>query len=288
MEPPLVSIVTPSYNARRFIEETIQSVLAQDYSNIEYIVMDGGSNDGTTEVLQRHRDRLQYKSQPDLGPADAIRRGFELSRGSILAWLSADDTYLPGAISAAVEALGRAPGAGVVYGDAWWMDETGETTGRYPTRPFDRELLGKECFICQPAAFFRRDAYEEAGRMDAGLAICFDYELWIRMSRLRPMVKIDRLMAASRMHPGNLTLGRRRLVYSETCRVLAKHFGYVPFQWLYDYASYVIRNEAVYPAPFTLRAYLLSLVFGLRFNPRCLPRFLKEWGSAIFTASSRV
>src|SRR5512138_1616159 len=99
MERPLVSIVTPSYNSGRFIEETIQSVLAQDYPRIEYIVMDGGSSDNTLAILERYKDRVQFSSQPDLGPADAIRRGFERAQGSVLAWISADDTYLPGAIS---------------------------------------------------------------------------------------------------------------------------------------------------------------------------------------------
>jgi len=128
-ELPLVSVVTPSYNMGRFIEETIRSVLSQDYPRIEYIVMDGGSCDGTLEILEKYRDRLQFQSQPDHGAADAIHRGFGLSKGSILAWLSADDTYLAGAVSAAVAALAQAPEVGVVYGDASWVDESGKVIG---------------------------------------------------------------------------------------------------------------------------------------------------------------
>ena len=110
---PLVSIVTPSYNAARYIEQTILSVLSQDYANIEYLVMDGGSADGTVEILKRYEGRLRYVSAPDGGPADAINRGFRASRGAIFAWLNADDTYLAGAVSAAVAHFHSQPDHGV-------------------------------------------------------------------------------------------------------------------------------------------------------------------------------
>jgi glycosyltransferase involved in cell wall biosynthesis len=280
-ELPLVSVVTPSYNMGRFVEETIRSVLSQDYPRIEYIVMDGGSSDGTLEILEKYKDRLQFHSQPDQGAADAIHRGFGFSKGEILAWLSADDTYLPGAVSAAVEALARNPEAGVVYGDAWWVDESGKVIDRYPTRPFDPNLLQEVCFLCQPATFIRREAYEKTGGLNLDLVTCFDYELWMRISRLFPIVKIDRPLATSRMHAGNMTMSRRRVVFSEACQILSKHCGYVPFQWIYDYAIYLVQKQDVYPAPFSVRAYLLSLILGLRFDLRRLPRFLREWLSAV-------
>jgi glycosyltransferase involved in cell wall biosynthesis len=153
---PLVSVITPCLNMGEFLEETIQSVLSQDYPHIEYIVMDGGSTDRTLQILEKYKDRLCYKSRPDRGTADAVNRGFALSEGAFFAWLSADDTYLPSAVSAAVRALTDNPQAGAVYGEAWWVDASGKTIARYPTRPFDRELLGEECFICQPATFIRR------------------------------------------------------------------------------------------------------------------------------------
>jgi glycosyltransferase involved in cell wall biosynthesis len=280
-ELPLVSVVTPSYNMGRFIEETIRSVLSQDYPRIEYIVMDGGSCDGTLEILEKYRDRLQFQSQPDHGAADAIHRGFGLSKGSILAWLSADDTYLAGAVSAAVAALAQAPEVGVVYGDASWVDESGKVIGLYPTRAFDPKLLQEVCFLCQPATFIRREAYEKAGGLDRELVTCFDYELWMRISRLYPIAKVDRLLATSRMHAGNMTMGRRRVVFSEACHILSRHYGYVPFQWIYDYAIYLVQKQNVYPAPFSVRAYLLSLILGMRFDLRQLPRFLREWFTAL-------
>src|SRR5579872_2866095 len=103
MQSPLVSIVTPCFNAARFIEETIESVLAQDYPLIDYVVIDGGSTDGTIEILRRYEDRLHWHSARDNGQADAVNRGFAQARGDIFAFLNADDTYLPGAIARAVE-----------------------------------------------------------------------------------------------------------------------------------------------------------------------------------------
>src|SRR5271168_3648478 len=120
-DAPLVSIITPCYNAAKFIDETIESVLAQDYPHIEYIVMDAASTDGTVEILKRYDQRLKWISQPDRGAADAINRGFALSHGEIFTYLNADDVYLPGAVSTAVSSFQ----GDVVYGDAWWIDEAG-------------------------------------------------------------------------------------------------------------------------------------------------------------------
>ena len=156
---PLVSIVTPSYNMARFLEEAIQSVLSQDYPNIEYIVIDGGSADATLDILRRYEGRLRYVSEPDRGQTDAINKGFRLSRGSVFAFLCADDAYLPGAVSTAVRHMLANSGHAGIYGEGYLIDENGTNLGRYPTRKRSPpELLKAECFICQPAAFLWRDA----------------------------------------------------------------------------------------------------------------------------------
>src|SRR5258708_4012102 len=191
--------------------------------------MDGGSSDDSLRILEKYRGRLEFHSRQDRGTADAINRGFERSRGSVFAYLNADDTYLPGAITTAVQNLMPLPGIGVVYGDANWVDEEGRVLAPYPTKPYEPSLLSQECFICQPATFIRREAFELAGLMDPKLQYAFDYDLWIRLSRFYPIRKVDCVLATSRMHKENKTVGQRQPVPKETLQMLRCHYGYVPF-----------------------------------------------------------
>jgi glycosyltransferase involved in cell wall biosynthesis len=267
---PLVSIVTPGLNAGRFLEETIQSVLTQDYPHLEYVVMDGGSTDGSLEILERYSARLRYFSVPDRGQADAVNRGFELSKGSIFAFLNADDTYLPGAVSAAVQCLAEHPEAGVAYGEGYHVSESGKTINRYPTQPFDAKQLCRLCYICQPTAFVRRGAFRQSGMLNPNLQFAFDYDLWIRMARRVAMVKIDRYLACSRMHRDNKTLGQLQRMFQEVFTVFRRHYDYIPCNWLYGYSDYLITGkEPVFEAPPLTPANLaLCFLLGAGYNWR--------------------
>lgn len=142
MAQPLVSIVTPSYNQARYLETTLRSVLDQNYPAIEYLVADGGSTDGSVEVLQRYTDRLAWwVSEPDRGQTDALNKGFARARGEILAWLNSDDTYEPGAIAAAVAYLTAHPEIGMVYADTHFIDENGRPLGSFPAAQTDYRRL---------------------------------------------------------------------------------------------------------------------------------------------------
>src|SRR5258708_21606498 len=134
---PLVTVVTRSYNQGGFIRQAIESVLRQDYPNLQYLVMDGGSSDETVSILREYSGRLEWVSKPDRGQASAINEGWRRGRGEILAWLNSDDTYLPGAIGAAVAYLSRCPDDGAVYGEGYHADETRRGIRRYPTEPVD-------------------------------------------------------------------------------------------------------------------------------------------------------
>ncbi|HZU87535.1 MAG TPA: glycosyltransferase family 2 protein, partial [Anaerolineaceae bacterium] len=139
---PLVSIVTPSYNQARYLEATLRSVLEQDYPNLEYIVVDGGSTDGSREIIQKYASRLAWwVSEKDRGQTDAINKGFSRAHGEILAWLNSDDTYQPGAIRQAVEALQNHPRAGMVYADTNFIDAADNVIGKFPAAQTDYARL---------------------------------------------------------------------------------------------------------------------------------------------------
>ncbi len=279
---PLVSIVTPCHNSAAYLPDAIASVLSQDYPRIEYIVMDGGSTDGTIEILERFKGRLHYNSAPDLGAADAINQGFRISRGSVLAWLNADDTYLPGAVSTAVRQLSSAGEAAAVYGEGLWVDEAGNQLRRYPTGNVSVETLSRECCLCQPACFFQRDAFEHVGRLDPELQSAFDYDLWIRMARAFPMVHLDQCLATSRMHRKSKTLGRRAEVFDESFRVLKRHYGYIPFAWVYSRCCYSVdrRDQFYEPLEPSLFKFLLALPAGCLHNRGRMGRYIRDWWSA--------
>jgi len=276
---PEVTIVTPCLNAARFLEQTILSVLDQDYPRIEYVVMDGGSTDGTIEILRKYGHALHWESAPDRGTADAINRGFARGKGEILGFLNADDLYRPGAVSAAVRLLRENSGAAGVYGDAWWIDEDGARIAPYPVRDFDRALLEQECFICQPASFFRREAFESTGGLDPDLQLTFDYDFWLRLTRTFPLRRIDAILAESRMHHANKTLSQRDSLFRETFQVLKRDCGYVPFNWIYGYLCFRADGRDQFFEPFrpSIPRYLESLPMGLRMNPGKMGRYIGEW-----------
>jgi glycosyltransferase involved in cell wall biosynthesis len=234
---PKVFIVTPSLNQGRFLRETIESVLSQDYP-VDYMVADGGSTDETIDILESYGDRVRWVSEPDGGQAAAIAAAWRDSDAEIVAWLNSDDTLLDGAVSAAVDFLTHHPDTAMVYGRAWYTDIEGRFTEPYPTRAFDPELLARECFVCQPAAFLRREVFQVIELPDPELRYCMDYDLWIRLSRSFDIDYLDRFLATSRIHPQAKTIAERDPVYRETMEVVRRHFGSVPRTWTAGYLSF--------------------------------------------------
>ena len=197
MDVPLVTVVTPCLNQARFLEEAIHSVLEQDHPRIEHVVVDGGSTDGSLDVLARY-DHVTWVSEPDRGQSDALRKGFELAHGSIFGWLNADDVYLPGAVSRSVAAL-RSSGAGLAYGGYRVLHENGETAFDIDAHAFDFDLLlNSKNFVPQPSAFFTRDAYEAVGGVDARYHYAMDYDLWVRIAKRYPVTVVDGLLSGFR------------------------------------------------------------------------------------------
>jgi GT2 family glycosyltransferase len=199
---PVVSVVTPSYNQAGFLEQTMRSVLEQDYPQLEYVVVDGGSSDGSAEVIRKYADRLAWwVSEKDRGQADAICKGMARSSGEIVAWLNSDDYYLPGAVSSAVKTFQQHPDAVLVYSDMLAVDGNGQTLNLLKYEQLSLEDLLCFQIIGQPAVFFRRDAYEQSGGLDISFHYMLDHHLWIRLARLGRLVHAPKAWAAARFHP---------------------------------------------------------------------------------------
>jgi len=198
---PLVSIVTPSFNQSAYLEQTMMSVLNQDYPHIEYIVIDGSSTDASVDIIKKYSSRLAFwTSERDRGQADAINKGTARARGEIMAWLNSDDYYLPGAISAAVKVFEQNPDAVLIYGDMLAVDENGETINTLKYQQFSLEDLLCFQIIGQPAVFLRRDAFEKAGRLDTTFHFLLDHQLWIKIAAQGKILHAPQTWSAARYH----------------------------------------------------------------------------------------
>ena len=182
---PVVSVVTPSFNQAPFLEATIQSVLSQDYPRIEYIIVDGGSTDGSLQIIENYADKLAWwVSEQDSGQTDAINKGFAHATGQVLAWLNSDDTYEPRAVGRAVKALLAHPEAGMVYADCTYIDEQGRVIGRFPAAQTDLgRLRTGYVHIPQQTMFLRAELWRQVGPLDPSFYFAMDYDLWTRVAR---------------------------------------------------------------------------------------------------------
>ncbi len=223
----LVSIITPSYNQARFVETTLRSVLEQQGVDLEYIVIDGGSSDGSVDIIRRYADRLSYwTSETDEGQTDAINKGFDRAHGDIMAYLNSDDTYEPGALAEVVRFFDEHPDVGLVYGDANFIDADGEVIGRFPAMQTDyRRLRQGYVHIPQQAAFFRASLWEQVRPLDTSFYFAMDYDLWVRLAALAPVVYIPRLWANFRLYGDSKTIASDDRCWPEMLRVHYRNGG---------------------------------------------------------------
>jgi glycosyltransferase involved in cell wall biosynthesis len=198
----LISIVSPSFNQAAFLEETMLSVFRQDYPQIEYIVIDGGSTDASVQIIKRHDGKLAYwTSEKDRGQADAIMKGFARSRGEVLAWLNSDDCLAPSAARIAAEYLAADPSLGLVYGDRLHIDAKGNVIGINQGPSFYGRMLERNITIPQETAFFRRTVFEKAGGLDRELHFATDIDLWCRLQKITKFKHVPAFLGFFRSHP---------------------------------------------------------------------------------------
>jgi glycosyltransferase involved in cell wall biosynthesis len=201
---PLVTLVTPAYNQAEYLAETIDSVLAQDYPRLEYIVLDDGSTDDTPQVLARYAGRLRSERHSNMGQARTLNRGWAIGQGALLGYLSSDDRLAPHAISRLVQCLLERPQVVVAYGDFDLIDASGRLIRTVHTEDFDLERLTVDV-VCQPGAgtLFRREVFDRTGGWSEALHQVPDYEFWLRASRLGPFARLPEVLAAYRIHEGS-------------------------------------------------------------------------------------
>jgi glycosyltransferase involved in cell wall biosynthesis len=243
---PRISVVTPSFNQGQYVEETLRSVLDQDYPQLEYIVMDGGSSDGSREIIERYSERLAFwRSAADDGQAAALREGFARATGDILTWVNSDDLLAPGALFKVAEAWRRHGGGVIVVGACQLFDAGGR--GRRHLASFQQALDVPEPmppekifdlarhwfpgeFFYQPEVFFPRAAYEQIGGVDPSYYYTMDYDLWARFAlAATPVVVIDETLALFREHDEQKTSDRRAL-YREMVTTANTYLDEVPLE----------------------------------------------------------
>ncbi len=239
---PLVSVITPSYNQAKYIQETIESILTQDYPHVELIVVDGGSTDGTLPILQKYShygERFRFVSEKDRGQSHAINKGVAMAKGEIIGWVNSDDMYQPGAIRKAVEALQNHPEWAMAYGKAKVINEKSKVIREYHVRHADYQRLFEGCMICQPAVFMRKEVLLQVGGVDESLQFCMDYDLWIRISKHHRIGFIPDYLANARTHKACKSIRLWRTVgIREVIRTCAKHYGTISNAWMTHFLKF--------------------------------------------------
>jgi glycosyltransferase involved in cell wall biosynthesis len=220
-EMPLVSIVTPSFNQGRFLEQTIQSVLGQEYPHLEYLLVDGASTDGSLEIIQKYSKQLDWwVSEVDKGQAEAINKGLLRAKGEFVAWLNSDDYYLPGAIDRVISTFIQHPEAGLVYGDVLAVDENDQSTNQLRYGQLSLADLMTFQVIGQPSVFMRRSVLQQAGFLDLSYHYLLDHQLWLRMAQIAEIYYIPGNFSAARFHPESKNVARATEFGSEAYRIL--------------------------------------------------------------------
>ncbi len=229
---PSFSLVTPSLNQAAFLRAAIESVRSQEGVSLDYLVLDSGSVDESLQILREYGSNLRWRSGPDGGQAAAINAGLRETRGDFCGYLNSDDVLVPGALSTVASIFADHPEVDVIYGDASFIDTKGCRTRPYPTVSFDLDVLIQHCFICQPAAFWRRSAHARWGWFDPAYDNAFDYEFWLRLATQGAcFFHLSRTLAESREHAATKTTRHRQAIFREIRRMELHHLGYCGRNW---------------------------------------------------------
>lgn len=270
---PFVSVVMPSFNQCKFIEESILSVLNQSYAHLELIVADGGSKDGTLDLLttlQKQDKRLRWFSAKDNGPAHALNKALNQVRGTIIGWLNSDDLYTEGAVKRAVNILTQPQKILMVYGHGHNIDGGGQFIKVYPTLTPERNILNFQhhCFICQPTVFFTRTLFKLLGPLDETLKTAFDFDYWLRsfITFQKRIAFIDTVQALSRLHDECITMSQRPEAALESMKLIHSYLSITPIPWFSYYIREFVKSESDKLSPHLIREQLSKTLFQSEFK----------------------
>ncbi len=257
---PKISVVTPSFNQGMFLPQAIDSVISQGYGNLEYIVIDGGSDDDSVSVIKHYADHIDFwVSEPDSGQSDGINKGFRRATGDLVAWLNADDYYLPGTFQAVAEQYQKNPGRPFYFGDGLRVSVDRSPISKFFPDTFSgfnrTALIMGLNYILQPSTFMSRNALEQVGYLDEALHYGMDTDLWLRLSALGDPVKVDGVLSASREYAETKTASGSFERVEELRRIALKHGGKEITPGVICYLldtlhRYAKQNQDVYPTAY--------------------------------------
>lgn len=222
---PTISIITPSYNQAEFLERTIKSVLDQNYPNLEYIIIDGGSTDGSVDIIRKYADRLTYwVSEPDKGQTDAINKGLKLATGEWVAWQNSDDIFYPGSFASLAATSERYPEADLIIGDINLIDRYDKVSRDICyVKPSYKALLAEGMVLTNQAAFWRRSVHARVGFLSESLHFAFDYEWFLRLTMGHRGVHVNKIWGAYRLHNATKTANHQQRFLDENRDILRSH-----------------------------------------------------------------
>lgn len=275
---PKVSIISPSFNQVPFIEETICSVLNQTYPNIEYIIIDGCSTDGSVDIIRKYEKSISYwVSEKDEGQADAINKGLSVATGSILAYLNTDDTYLPSTVETVVSFFIENPNVFMVYGDIFRIDEQSQIRKRINPNNIDyHKLVSGQFYLPQPTVFFRKEVWENIGYFDKNLNLAMDLDYWIRVYLNQYKIAyINEVLAKERIYPNAKSSLLKHKYINEKLEILSKLFSnnLTPIEIIRRkkqlYGEVYIDGAVLYTKKFCFKEALKCFCIAFLLYPKC-------------------
>jgi len=222
---PFFSIITITLNSGKYLQKTIESVLAQDYSSRELLIVDGGSTDNTIEIIKSYGDSVRWISRKDRGISDAMNRGIKMAKGSIISHLHSDDIYRPHTLSHVFSLFCSQPEVMWICGGGEYIDQNGTRIKRIKPRKYSYRELKRLNILFHPSVFIRRAVFDRVGFFDLNLKYTMDYDMWLRIGKDFEPLQTDEILACFRVHSGSISSAENLKAFDEECRVRLKNFG---------------------------------------------------------------